>query len=530
MNERTRSSSRASADNAETTRRRCAILDRASRLPSHLRKLPNGPDTNLASDRDPQPVSEGTTVHGAFERPDARPGERILRVIGTDLFDTHVLPASGRVVLGRSSEADVNLPHSSVSRRHAVLHLGPAIEIEDLGSANGTLVGLRALSAGEKVAIALGEPVTIGAISVVVQRGAAMPELVLEDDAMRALHQLVERVAPSTINVLVVGETGVGKDVVATRVHDRSNRRDEPLVTINCAAFSESLLESELFGYEKGAFTGAASAKAGLLESAEGGTVFLDEIGELPMALQPKLLRVIEDRQVRRVGALKAREIDVRFIAATNRDLEEEIERGRFRQDLYFRLNGVTLEIPPLRSRVSEIGKLAKAFIASAARDAGRPPPTLTKDALRLLEGYRWPGNIRELRNFVERAVLLAPGPTISPEHLPVDKMGAAAGTSRLPPSDAQSGPATDRRPSAPPRDVEGAATLRPPELTGGVASDLRSDELREALREADKQRIAHALHQCGGNQSQAAKLLGISRNTLLARLDAHGLPRPRKK
>ena len=197
--------------------------------------------------------------------------------------------------------------------------------------------------------------------------------IVLDDPAMRQLDTLVGRVAPSTINVLLLGETGVGKEVFAERLHERSARSSNPLLRLNCAALSESLVESELFGHERGAFTGAVASKPGLLEQAEGGTVFLDEVGDLPTAVQVKLLRVLEDRQVLRVGALKPLTIDVRFIAATHRDLEEMVSRGEFRQDLYFRLNGITLVIPPLRERRSEIPRLARAFADLACSREVRP-------------------------------------------------------------------------------------------------------------------------------------------------------------
>ena len=327
-------------------------------------------------------VSEATTLHGP-EDGGSGAGERVLRIVGPDRFETHPLPASGRLTLGRSTDADVCIMHASVSRRHAVLHVGPAIELEDLGSANGTSVGSRALASGERATLTVGAIATLGTITLVIQRVAARAAVVADGEGMRPLHALVDRVAPSTLSVLLVGETGVGKDVFANSIHARSPRSAAPFLTLNCAAFSEALLESELFGYERGAFTGAAGSKPGLLESAEGGTVFLDEIGELPLNLQPKLLRVIEDRQVRRRGALKARAVDVRFVAATNRDLERAIEEGTFRRDLYFRLAGVTLTIPPLRERVAEIAPLARTFAVQAASASGQAAPAFSAEATR---------------------------------------------------------------------------------------------------------------------------------------------------
>jgi DNA-binding NtrC family response regulator len=221
--------------------------------------------------------------------------------------------------------------------------------------------------------------------------------------------RLVQRVAEGSISVLIIGETGVGKEVLAGRIHELSPRRERPFVRINCAALSETLLESELFGHERGAFTGADRAKPGLLATADGGSVLLDEIGELPAATQVKLLRVLEQREILPVGGLKPVPIDVRFLAATNRDLEQEVRRGSFRQDLYFRMAGITLRVPPLRHRADEIPKLAAAFLGRACQEMKRAPSVLSAEALRLLCGYSWPGNIRELRNVIERAVLRAP-------------------------------------------------------------------------------------------------------------------------
>jgi DNA-binding NtrC family response regulator len=314
---------------------------------------------------------------------------------------------------------------------------------------------------------------------------------------MRDLDRLVERVARGTISVLILGETGVGKEVFAERIHRVSPRADKPFLRLNCAALTESLLESELFGHERGSFTGAEKAKPGLLETAHGGSVFLDEIGELPMSTQVKLLRVIEERQVLRVGGLQARPIDVRFIAATNRDLEKEIERGTFRQDLFFRLNGFTLELPPLRRRVGEIEGLAREFVRIASRQvASTHEPRVAPEVLELFRRYTWPGNIRELRNVIERAVLLCTGDVIGLSHVPVDKMSLRLGGATPP--------------------LRGGHTVRMAPEPGPAAS-------------AEEQRIMDALARCAGNQTKAAKMLGISRRTLINRLDQFGVARPRK-
>jgi len=303
------------------------------------------------------------------------------------------------------------------------------------------------------------------------------------------------------MTVLVTGETGVGKELLAETVHRASPRRAGPYVCLNCAALSESLLESELFGHERGAFTGAVAAKPGLLETAAGGTLFLDEVGELPLATQAKLLRVIETREVTRLGSVRPRRIDVRFIAATNRDLEAEVGRGSFRQDLYFRLNGMTLTIPPLRTRVVEIPYLAETFARQICRDLGRPPPVLPPPIVDLLEAYAWPGNIRELKNIVERAVLLSVGPIIGREHLPMEKLA--------PSTAAPSG----SRPAAP------AGPTPPPRV-----------DTQKVAAPSEREKIISALEACAGNQSRAAELLQMPRRTFVNKLDLYKIPRPKKK
>ena len=351
--------------------------------------------------------------------------------------------------------------------------------------------------------------------------------LVVRSQVMRKLYELLERVAPGEITVLILGDTGVGKEVMAEQVHRRSPRRDKPFLRLNCAALSESLLESELFGHERGAFTGAHQMKAGLLETAQGGTVFLDEIGELPMPVQVKLLRVLEERQVWRVGGIKPRPIDVRFVAATNRDLENAVVEHKFRQDLYFRLAGVTLHIPPLRERSEEIEPLAREF----ARQLSRNPRahTLSPEVITLMSGYSWPGNIRELRNAIERAVLLAGDGPVLPEHFPVEKMTATVST---PISDVPLPRATPLRAE---RDQTSSGsqhdTLPPDSEDESEATDAVSlgERLRRQVQEVERQHIIDALTRCGGNQTRAARELGISRRTLISRLEAYNIPRPLK-
>ncbi len=556
------------------------------------------------------------------------PGMRLL-VFSGETLSTHPLPAGGQLVIGRADECHIQVDVPALSRKHALIRVGPPLTVEDLGSVNGTRLRGEKLVSGTRAVLRAGDAIEAGPLTIVVQRdkavadarprrlwthgyfegrleeecaradtsgvpitvlrlklqgtsspqsvqdtlaamlaptdviasygpgeyeaiitggnpqaiiqalslaldkrgaqvliGAAtfgkdgrdpdtllfeanrrvevekatgerlahgavsMKGVIIADPQMVALHALVKKVAAGDISVLLLGETGVGKEIFAEAIHAASPRNGKLFQKFNCAAFTETLLESELFGHEKGSFTGAVKAKVGLLESANGGSVLLDEVGEMPLSTQAKLLRVLEAKEVLRVGDVRPRPIDVRFIAATHRDLEAQVERGGFRQDLFFRLNGISLVIPPLRERIAELETLAKHFIARAAKQFGRTPePTLTPEALAILKAYRWPGNLRELRNMIERAVLLANDKQISPEDLPLDKLTSTPLT----------------RPSH--------------EAPTGAAPEV----------EAERTKIIAALETHGGNQTLAARALGISRRTMLNRLDAYAIPRPRK-
>jgi two-component system, NtrC family, response regulator AtoC len=559
-----------------------------------------------------------------------------LLVVSEGLMRSIAVPQAGEVSIGRAQDCDLVLDDSQVSRRHARLIVGEKLELEDLGSANGTRVARRELAARECVEVGPGDVLTFGNTVVLLQvtssntrprrvwthgyfearvedecaraeaggkafcvgrvfvvraageqavegtfgrclrptdvlamyapgeyevllvdtdaenanligdqmhalakaadielaigiaaypragrtpealvsasgraaRGLRSPPRLLDgieaSATMQRLRPVLSRVAAGNISVLITGETGVGKEVFARAVHELSTRASQRLVTVNCAALTESLLESELFGYERGAFTGAVQAKAGLIESADRGTVFLDEIGEMPLAVQAKLLRVLEQRQVLRLGSLNPRAIDVRFIAATNRDLDAHVARGAFREDLYFRVNGFSLCIPPLRERVDEIEPLALAFVARYAQELGVNAAPISAEAMDLLRRYAWPGNVRELRNMIERAVLLSRGSPIELHHLAADKMMRTLRTSP----------------------GSGAPLAPPPPSATRPAHGLERPSTPTLTRE----QLVMALEQCAGNQSQAARLLGVSRKRLIANIEEHALPRPRKR
>jgi len=311
--------------------------------------------------------------------------------------------------------------------------------------------------------------------------------IVGQSDQMRDIYDVVKKVATTNATVMVYGESGTGKELVARAVHEYSRRSKKPFIQVSCAALPETLLESELFGYEKGAFTGANTAKKGRFELADGGTLFLDEIGDISPAIQVKLLRVLQEKTFEHLGGTKTIKVDVRIVGATNRDLQEAIADGTFREDLYYRLNVVPITVPPLRDRKEDIPLLVAHFLEKLGSKR-----KMSKEAMARLVGYGWPGNIRELENTIERAVILGSGDVILPEHLPAELRAEPA-------------------PGGPPVPIE-----LPSE--GIVLEKLEKDLLEQALRRA------------GSNQTKAAKLLGISRHELLYRMEKFGLHGPAKR
>jgi len=421
-------------------------------------------------------------------------GDRVLLVIDGASLQVIPLPGAGTLTMGRSQKCDVSIDSGSVSRHHANLIIGPEVEIEDMGSSNGTYVDGARLANNTRVRLGIGMPFLVGAVTLMVQtRAGSRRESTPKASQLAALEQSAQRIAAGKLNILVTGETGVGKERFAERIHEMSPRRAQAFVRINCAAISEPVLDAEMFGND-------AQGKAGLLEHADGGSAFLADVGELPPALQLKLLRVMEDGAVRRLGSGTPRHIDVRFISSSHRDLAAEVDAGRFRRDLYFRIAGASFAIPPLRARKDEVLPLAEQFVASASGPLGRAF-VLSDDAKAWLLQHEWPGNIRELRNACERAVLLATGSMIERQHFVIEESQRPPGRYRAP-------------------------TIPPP---GQMSADMPS-QVRATIAELEKQRILEALDKCAGNQTRAAELLGISRRTLINRLDEYGIARPRKR
>jgi len=337
-----------------------------------------------------------------------------------------------------------------------------------------------------------GGKVTTASPGVEIPEGAEEP-VIVSSPAMRQLHEVVKRVARTPVPVLLLGETGVGKEVVARALHRHAGRGARPLVTVNCGAIAAGLTESTLFGHERGAFTGADRQAKGLFEQAHGGTLLLDEVGELPPSAQAALLRVLETKKLVRIGSHQEIAVDVRVVAATHRDLDAMVAEGKFRSDLLFRLNAVTLSIPPLRERPEEIPDLCTLFIRSAAGSWGMPASDIDPEALAVLSAYSWPGNVRELRNAMERAVAIAAGHVVMASDLPERiQKGVRA-------------PAPRPGPSQPPAPEDGR-------------------DFKEQMRAFEARVILDALEETAGNQSRAAELLGLPLRTLVHKIRALGI------
>ena len=397
------------------------------------------------------------------------------------------------VRIGRAEDLEIALDDPRASRCHAAITFdGQSVTVEDFDSSNGTWLGERRIQGRQM--IPAGTLIRVGSTRIAIvptEAGSVRPEthgpvvgptasgtdVVAVDPATVTLFALVRRLAASDLPVLVQGETGSGKEVVARALHRYSPRSAGPFMAINCATLPEALAESELFGHERGSFTGAATRKVGVFESADGGTLLLDEVGELSAASQARLLRALQERLIVRVGATRPIPVNVRVVAATNRDLMVEVAKGRFREDLYFRLNGVTMAVPALRSRPRDILPLVQRALEERGSTARLGPGVAA-----VLQGYKWPGNVRELRNTIECALALAEGNEIRIEHLP-------------------------------------------PTVRGELhKDDAPASPLRERVDETERRAIVAALENTGWNQSRAARMLGISRRALIYKMERFGL------
>lgn len=426
------------------------------------------------------------------------PSQRWLVVLSPERSTRYPLPAKGMVHVGRGAQAEVRLDDSSASRLHLRLEVDETIHVTDLDSRNGSRLTGRPLNPNTRTKLGLNEFIQIGSTTLVVEEPGLEQEWDVEtkqapDSDMRqpksanrmdSVRDLARRVASGDLNVLLTGEPGAGKEDLARFIHAQSLRAG-PFIAVSCRQARPGTLESELFGHQRGAFPGADEDASGVVEQAEGGTIFLDHIAGLPIEGQAKLLRLLERRTYSRVGEMKPRSADVRFIAANRDDPESVVADGTFRRDLYFRIAAITLDVPPLRERADEIESLALQFLFEAADRLGRAKPVLDTSTLRALQAHPWPGNVRELRAACERAVVSSrtANPTVRDFGL---------------------GPALGGPPQPPPRPTPS----------------------KRAASERD--RIAQVLAECGGNQTKAAKQLGISRGTLIARIEKYGLPRPR--
>jgi len=427
------------------------------------------------------------------------------------------------ITIGSKDDNDLVLDDDTVSRRHCrIVQHEDSFVADDLGSTNGTFInGVRI----ERAFLDPGSVLAVGnsriqfnpvdeEVSVEPSSSERFGDIVGKSVEMREIFDILAKIAPTDATVVIEGETGTGKEVVAQTIHERSSRADEPFVVFDCGAVPESLVESELFGHEKGSFTGAVMSRKGLFEMAEGGTIFLDELGELSQELQPKLLRVLEQREIRRVGSNEPVPVDVRVVAATNRKLEEEVEAGRFREDLFYRLSVVRLELPPLRDRLEDIPLLVPHFLESrdfnVDADGDRTIETVADDALEALREYNWPGNVRELVNIIQRACSFSANSRLELEDLPGYISGEDDPTVTSPPPGAADGGEQLRWTNVPRK------------------AKLREQPFKEAKTEwisaFERDYITELLVRHDGNISQAAREADIDRKYFRTLMKKHDI------
>ncbi|HUL76408.1 MAG TPA: sigma-54 dependent transcriptional regulator [Vicinamibacteria bacterium] len=421
-------------------------------------------------------------------------GEAALSALGDRRYDLVLLDvwlpgADGLEVLSRIRESDAELPvvvisgHGTIETAVKAVRSGAQDFVEKPLSLEKTLLAVRNALQRRRLETE---------VRALKQQLDERYVMVGESPALRRLRTEIEQAAPSNGRALIFGENGTGKELVARAIHVRSLRAEGPFVEVNCAAIPEDLIESELFGHAKGAFTGALAARKGKFELADGGTLFLDEVGDMSLKTQAKVLRALQEQRIEPVGGAGSVEVDVRVVAATNKNLEEEIRQGRFRDDLFFRLNVIPFHVPPLRERREDIPLLARHFVDALSAEHGRRPRTIAPEALATLSRLPWPGNVRELRNIIERLVIMAPGDTIERRHLPSTLLDSL-------PAD------------------EPAAEALPGDAAGGS----RLHEAREAF---ERGYILAKYRECGGNMSRTAEALGVERSNLYRKMKGYGL------
>ena len=413
-----------------------------------------------------------------------------------------------KLTIGTSRSNDLVLSDVTVSRRHALLAVeGDRYVLRDLDSTNGTLVDGTPV---KEAYLAPGARIVFGDTEVLFQPRKKWARIDVGDadhfgalygttPPMKSVFSLLAKLSPTKLTCIIVGETGTGKELAARAIHDHSPRAGKPFIVVDCGAISENLIESELFGHERGAFTGADRQRLGAFEAANEGTVFLDEIGELPIELQPKLLRVLERREVKRLGATKLIEMDVRVIAATHRDLSAMVKEGKFREDLYYRLAEVVVELPPLRDRLGDVPVVAQRILASFGDDG--PVPELSEDAVSALKRRKWSGNVRELRNVLKRAVVLSAGPRLTAADVSLGSRGPLRDATSL------------------------GASATAPGAGREVADDLPIKEARDRwVAPMEREYLVRIVKRSGGDLDRAAEEAGIHRKSLERLLRQHGL------
>ena len=433
-------------------------------------------------ERNDYEVAEAATIPEAEER-------YILSSFDLIISDLRLPGPAGTEVIALAPGVPVLIMTSYASVKSAVeaMHKGAADYIAKPFDHDDMLLSVRRILAQTRLQR------QNAALKSDLDRNYPVSGIVGDSQAMQQVFEHIHKIAPTDSTVLILGESGTGKELVARALHEHSRRKNAPLIAVNCAAIPDNLIESELFGHERGAFTGAVGAREGLVEAADGGTLFLDEIGELPIIAQARLLRVLQEGEIRRVGSSRSQRVDVRLIAATHRDLEQRVQEGLLRSDLYYRLRVMEIVLPPLRERGEDVVKLAQFLLEKAYKKLNRPPLQFNPDALDLIRRYRWPGNVREMENAIERAVILSDGPILSPDMLALDNSRNSPGSVSAPPGT--------------------------PVITADEDMSLDDYFVHFVLSHQDKL-----------TETELAKRLGISRKSLWERRQRLGIPKKKSR